>query len=128
MSSLDRYKPINIPDKFNRPVQTKSFPIGYEELHLSFYDVDLVKDLIDFWGLLYREPKKDSELKYIDLFRDRNFQDEDHRKNAIKKATRQEARQPFFDELTTKPLKKMSENVRWVAEMLVQTGYAQFVL
>ncbi|MFS9227529.1 hypothetical protein [Streptococcus gordonii] len=128
MSSLDRYKPINIPDKFNRPIQTKSFPIGYEELHLSFYDVDLVKDLIDFWGLLYREPKKDSELKYIDLFRDRNFQDEDHRKNAIKKATRQEARQPFFDELTTKPLKKMSENVRWVAEMLVQTGYAQFVL
>lgn len=128
MSSLDRYKPINIPDKFNRPIETKSFPIGYEELHLSFYDVDLVKDLIDFWGLLYREPKKDSELKYIDLFRDRNFQDEDHRKNAIKKATRQEARQPFFDELTTKPLKKMSENVRWVAEMLVQTGYAQFVL
>ena len=128
MSSLDRYKPINIPDKFNRPIQTKSFPIGYEELHLSFYDVDLVKDLIDFWGLLYREPRKDSELKYIDLFRDRNFQDEDHRKNAIKKATRQEARQPFFDELTTKPLKKMSENVRWVAEMLVQTGYAQFVL
>lgn len=128
MSSLDRYKPINIPDKFNRPIQTKSFPIGYEELHLSFYDVDLVKDLIDFWGLLYREPKKDSELKYIDLFRDRNFQDEDHRKNAIKKAIRQEARQPFFDELTTKPLKKMSENVRWVAEMLVQTGYAQFVL
>ncbi|MFC2769448.1 MAG: hypothetical protein ACFN4R_02555 [Streptococcus gordonii] len=128
MSSLDRYKPINIPDKFNRPIQTKSFPIGYEELHLSFYDVDLVKDLIDFWGLLYREPKKDSELKYIDLFRDRNFQDEDHRKNAIKKATRQEARQPFFDELTTKPLKKMSENVRWVAEILVQTGYAQFVL
>lgn len=128
MSSLDRYKPINIPDKFNRPIQTKSFPIDYEELHLSFYDVDLVKDLIDFWGLLYREPKKDSELKYIDLFRDRNFQDEDHRKNAIKKATRQEARQPFFDELTTKPLKKMSENVRWVAEMLVQTGYAQFVL
>ena len=125
---MDRYKPINIPDKFNRPIQTKSFPIGYEELHLSFYDVDLVKDLIDFWGLLYREPKKDSELKYIDLFRDRNFQDEDHRKNAIKKATRQEARQPFFDELTTKPLKKMSENVRWVAEMLVQTGYAQFVL
>ena len=128
MSSLDRYKPINIPDKFNRPIETKSFPIGYEELHLSFYDVDLVKDLIDFWGLLYREPKKDSELKYIDLFRDRNFQDEDHRKNAIKKATRQEARQPFFDELTTKPLKKMSENVRWVAEILVQTGYAQFVL
>ncbi|MBZ2124268.1 hypothetical protein O3640_08140 [Streptococcus sp. 27098_8_75] len=128
MSSLDRYKPINIPDKFNRPIQTKSFPIDYEELHLSFYDVDLVKDLIDFWGLLYREPKKDSELKYIDLFRDRNFQDEDHRKNAIKKATRQEARQPFFDELTTKPLKKMSENVRWVAEILVQTGYAQFVL
>lgn len=128
MSSLDRYKPINIPDKFNRPIETKSFPIDYEELHLSFYDVDLVKDLIDFWGLLYREPKKDSELKYIDLFRDRNFQDEDHRKNAIKKATRQEARQPFFDELTTKPLKKMSENVRWVAEMLVQTGYAQFVL
>ena len=128
MSSLDRYKPINIPDKFNRPIETKSFPIGYEELHLSFYDVDLVKDLIDFWGLLYREPKKDSELKYIDLFRDRNFQDEDHRKNAIKKATRQEARQPFFDGLTTKPLKKMSENVRWVAEMLVQTGYAQFVL
>ena len=125
---MDRYKPINIPDKFNRPIQTKSFPIGYEELHLSFYDVDLVKDLIDLWGLLYREPKKDSELKYIDLFRDRNFQDEDHRKNAIKKATRQEARQPFFDELTTKPLKKMSENVRWVAEMLVQTGYAQFVL
>lgn len=128
MSSLDRYKPINIPDKFNRPIQTKSFPIDYEELHLSFYDVDLVKDLIDFWGLLYREPKKDSELKYIDLFRDRNFQDEDHRKNAIKKATRQEARQPFFDELTTKPLKKMSENVRWIAEILVQTGYAQFVL
>ncbi|EEY79518.1 MULTISPECIES: hypothetical protein [Streptococcus] len=128
MSSLDRYKPINIPDKFNRPIETKSFPIDYEELHLSFYDVDLVKDLIDFWGLLYREPKKDSELKYIDLFRDRNFQDEDHRKNAIKKATRQEARQPFFDELTTKPLKKMSENVRWVAEILVQTGYAQFVL
>lgn len=128
MSSLDRYKPINIPDKFNRPIETKSFPIDYEELHLSFYDVDLVKDLIDFWGLLYREPKKDSELKYIDLFRDRNFQDEDHRKNAIKKATRQEARQPFFDELTTKPLKKMSENVRWVAETLVQTGYAQFVL
>ena len=128
MSSLDRYKPINITDKFNRPIQTKSFPIDYEELHLSFYDVDLVKDLIDFWGLLYREPKKDSELKYIDLFRDRNFQDEDHRKNAIKKATRQEARQPFFDELTTKPLKKMSENVRWVAEILVQTGYAQFVL
>ena len=128
MSSLDRYKPINIPDKFNRPIQTKSFPIDYEELHLSFYDVDLVKDLIDFWGLLYREPKKDSELKYIDLFRDRNFQDQDHRKNAIKKATRQEARQPFFDELTTKPLKKMSENVRWVAEILVQTGYAQFVL
>ena len=128
MSSLDRYKPINIPDKFNRPIQTKSFPIDYEELHLSFYDVDLVKDLIDFWGLLYREPKKDSELKYIDLFRDRNFQDEDHRKNAIKKATRQEARQPFFDELTTKPLKKLSENVRWVAEILVQTGYAQFVL
>ena len=128
MSSLDRYKPINIPDKFNRPIQTKSLPIDYEELHLSFYDVDLVKDLIDFWGLLYREPKKDSELKYIDLFRDRNFQDEDHRKNAIKKATRQEARQPFFDELTTKPLKKMSENVRWVAEILVQTGYAQFVL
>ena len=125
---MDRYKPINIPDKFNRPIQTKSFPIDYEELHLSFYDVDLVKDLIDFWGLLYREPKKDSELKYIDLFRDRNFQDEDHRKNAIKKATRQEARQPFFDELTTKPLKKMSENVRWVAEILVQTGYAQFVL
>ena len=128
MSSLDRYKPINIPDKFNRPIETKSFPIDYEELHLSFYDVDLVKDLIDFWGLLYREPKKDSELKYIDLFRDRNFQDEDHRKNAIKKASRQEARQPFFDELTTKPLKKMSENVRWVAEILVQTGYAQFVL
>ena len=128
MSSLDRYKPINIPDKFNRPIQTKSFPIGYEELYLSFYDTDLVKDLIDFWGLLYREPKKDSELKYVDLFRDRNFQDEDHRKNAIKKATRQEARQPFFDELTTKPLKKMSENVRWVAEMLVQTGYAQCVL
>ena len=128
MSSLDRYKPINIPDKFNRPIETKSFPIDYEELHLSLYDVDLVKDLIDFWGLLYREPKKDSELKYIDLFRDRNFQDEDHRKNAIKKATRQEARQPFFDELTTKPLKKMSENVRWVAEILVQTGYAQFVL
>ena len=128
MSSLDRYKPINIPDKFNRPIETKSFPIDYEEPHLSFYDVDLVKDLIDFWGLLYREPKKDSELKYIDLFRDRNFQDEDHRKNAIKKATRQEARQPFFDELTTKPLKKMSENVRWVAEILVQTGYAQFVL
>lgn len=128
MSSLDRYKPINIPDKFNRPIETKSFPIDYEELHLSFYDVDLVKDLIDFWGLLYREPKKDSELKYIDLFRDRNFQDEDHCKNAIKKATRQEARQPFFDELTTKPLKKMSENVRWVAEILVQTGYAQFVL
>lgn len=128
MSSLDRYKPINIPDKFNRPIETRSFPIDYEELHLSFYDVDLVKDLIDFWGLLYREPKKDSELKYIDLFRDRNFQDEDHRKNAIKKATRQEARQPFFDELTTKPLKKMSENVRWVAEILVQTGYAQFVL
>ena len=128
MSSLDRYKPINIPDKFNRPIETKSFPIDYEELHLSFYDVDLVKDLIDFWGLLYREPKKDSELKYIDLCRDRNFQDEDHRKNAIKKATRQEARQPFFDELTTKPLKKMSENVRWVAEILVQTGYAQFVL
>ncbi|KJU96477.1 hypothetical protein [Streptococcus gordonii] len=128
MSSLDRYKPTNIPDKFNRPIQTKTFPIGYEELYLSFYDIDLVKDLIDFWGLLYREPKKDSELKYIDLFRDRNFQDEDHRKNAIKKATRQEARQPFFDELTTKPLKKMSENVRWVAEMLVQTGYAQFVL
>ena len=128
MSSLDRYKPINIPDKFNRPIETKSFPIDYEELHLSFYDVDSVLDLIDFWGLLYREPKKDSELKYIDLFRDRNFQDEDHRKNAIKKATRQEARQPFFDELTTKPLKKMSENVRWVAEILVQTGYAQFVL
>ena len=128
MSLSDRYKPINIPDKFNRPLQTKTFSVGYEELYLSFYDFELVKDLIDYWGLLYYQPKKDSELKYIDLFRDRNFQDEDHRKNAIKKATRQEARQPFFDELTTKPLKKMSENVRWVAEMLVQTGYAQFVL
>ncbi|MCC9851127.1 hypothetical protein HK174_10760, partial [Streptococcus agalactiae] len=56
------------------------------------------------------------------------FKDENNRQNAIKKATRQEARQPFFEELKTKPLKKMSQNVRWVAEMLLQTGYAQLVL
>ena len=49
-------------------------------------------------------------------------------KNAIKKATRQETRQPFFEELKTKPLNKMSQNARWVAEMLLQTGYAQLVL
>ncbi|MBX9076623.1 hypothetical protein HCG65_08940 [Streptococcus anginosus] len=120
----DRYKPINIPDKFNRPLQTKTFPVGYEELYLSFYDFELVKDLIDYWGLLYYQPKKDSELKYAEQFRKQSFKDENHRQNAIKKATRQ----PFFEELKTKPLKKMSQNVRWVAEMLLQTGYAQLVL
>ncbi|MCB5001420.1 hypothetical protein LGW31_00775 [Streptococcus mutans] len=124
----DRYKPINIPDKFNRPLQTKTFPVGYEELYLSFYDIELVKDWIDYWGLLYHQPKKDSELKYAEQFRNQSFKDENHRQNTIKKAARQEARQPFFDELTTKPLNKMSKNARWVAEMLVQTGYAQLVL
>lgn len=124
----DRYKPINIPDKFNRPLQTKTFPVGYEELYLSFYDFELVKDVIDYWGLLYYPPKKDSELKYAEQFRKQSFKDENHQQNAIKKATRQEVRQPFFEELKTKPLKKMSQNARWVAEMLVQTGYAQLVL
>lgn len=128
MSLSDRYKPFNVPDKFNRPLQTKSFPVGYEELYLSFYDFELVKDLIDYWGLLYYQPKKDSELKYAEQFRKQSFKDENHRQNAIKKATRQEARQPFFEELKTKPLKKMNQNVRWVAEMLLQTGYAQLVL
>ena len=128
MSLSDRYKPLNIPDKFNRPLQTKTFPVGYEELYLSFYDFELVKDLIDYWGLLYYQPKKDSELKYAEQFRNQAFKDENHRQNTIKKAARQEARQPFFDELTTKPLKKMSKNARWVAEMLVQTGYAQLVI
>ena len=128
----DRYKPINIPDKFNRPLQTKTFPVGYEELYLSFYDFELVKDLVDYWGLLYYPPKKDSELKYAEQFRKQSFKVENHRqkaiKKAIKKATRQEARQPFFEELKTKPLKRMSQNARWVTEMLLQTGYAQLVL
>lgn len=34
----------------------------------------------------------------------------------------------FFDELKTKPLKQMSENARWVAELLVKLGYAELVL
>lgn len=128
MSLSDRYKPINIPDKFNRPLQTKTFPVGYEELYLSFYDIELVKDWIDYWGLLYHQPKKDSEFKYAEQFRNQSFKDENHRQNTIKKAARQEARQPFFEELKTKPLNKMSKNARWVAEMLLQTGYAQLVL
>lgn len=128
MSLSDRYKPFNVPDKFNRPIQIKTFPVGYEELYLSFYDIELVKDWVDYWGLLYHQPKKDSELKYAEQFRNQSFKDENHRKNTIKKAARQEARQPFFEELKTKPLKKMSKNTRGVAEMLVQTGYAQLVL
>lgn len=96
MSLSDRYKPFNVPDKFNRPLQTKTFPVGYEELYLSFYDFELVKDLIDYWGLLYYQPKKDSELKYAEQFRKQAFKDENHQQNAIKKATRQEARQLFL--------------------------------
>ncbi len=42
------------------------------------------------------------------------------------KATRQKLDNFFF--LRTKPLNKMSQNARWVAEMLLQTGYAQLVL
>ena len=124
----DRYKPFNIPEKFNRPIQTKAFPQAYENYYLSFYDIDLVKDLIDYWGLLYDQPKKDSELKYVEHFRDKKFDNDDHRQNAIKKATRQEARQPFFDELTTRTVKDMTENVRWIAELLVMTSYAQLVI
>ena len=124
----DRYKPFNIPEKFNRPIQTKAFPQAYENYYLSFYDIDLVKDLIDYWGLLYVQPKKDSELKYVEHFRDKKFDNDDHRQNAIKKATRQEARQPFFDELTTRTVKDMTENVRRIAELLVMTSYAQLVI
>ncbi|WP_019319030.1 hypothetical protein [Streptococcus mutans] len=125
---LDRYKPINVPEKFNRPIQRRHFMTGYEELHLSFYDFELVKGFIDYWGLLYVLPRKDSELKYVKLFRGKKFKSEEHRQNAIEKAARQEARQPFFDELKTKPLKQMSENARWVAELLVKLGYAELVL
>ena len=78
MSLSDRYKPINVPDKFNRPLQTKTFSVGYEELYLSFYDFELVKDLIDYWGLLYYQPKKDSELKYAEQFRKQSFKGENH--------------------------------------------------
>lgn len=125
---LDRYNPINIPEKFNRPIQTKTFPQAYESYHLSFYDVNLVKDLVDYWGLLYIQPKKDVELKYVEQFKDKKFNDDDHRENTIKKAARQEARQLFFDELTTRPLKDMTQNVKWVAELLVMTNYAQLVI
>ena len=128
MTLSDRYNPINIPEKFNRAIQTKTFPPAYDNYYLSFYDIDLVKDLIDYWGLLYVQPKKDVELKYVEQFRDKNFSDDDHRQNTIKKAARQEARQPFLDELITKPLKDMTENVRWVAELLVMTSYAQLVI
>lgn len=128
MPLLNRYKPINIPEKFNRPIQQVRFPEGYEDLYLECYDTDLVRDLIDFWGLLYVEPKKDRELKYVADFRKDDFKNEEHFQNAVKKAVRQEARQPFFNELFTWPLKEMSANVRWVAESLVQTGYARLVL
>ena len=53
---------------------------------------------------------------------------DDQRQEASKEATRQEARQPFFDELTTRTVKDMTENVRWIAELLVMTSYAQLVI
>ena len=73
-------------------------------------------------------PRKTLNLKYVEHFRDKKFDNDDHRQNAIKKATRQEARQPFFDELTTRTVKDMTENVRWIAELLVMTSYAQLVI
>ncbi|AXQ77770.1 hypothetical protein DDV21_001110 [Streptococcus chenjunshii] len=128
MSLSVRYNFINVPEKFNRPIQRQVLRSGYEELYLLFYDFELVKDLIDYWGLLYIQPKKDLELKYVEQFSMVSFNDGEHRQNAVKKAARQEARQRFYDELTVKPLKLMSVNVRWVAELLVKTGYAELVL
>lgn len=128
MMLSDKYKPVNIPEKYDRPFQFKNFKQGYEELYLEFYDFNLVKDLIDYWGVLYIQPKKDAELKCVEDFRKLDFKTEEHFQNAVKKAARQEARQPFFEELQKRPLKKMSQNAKWVAELLVQTGYARLVL
>ncbi len=112
MRLSNRYEPLHVPERFNRPIQRKTVPKGYEQLHLDYYDFELVKDFIDYWGLLYLTPTKDSELKYIEDYQSEQFESEEHFQNTVKKAIRQEARQPFFKELKTKTLKDMSPNAQ----------------
>lgn len=121
-------KSSNISSRYDLPYRKITFGQGYETLYLNIYDFDYVKNWIDYWGLLYNGEVKEKDVVHLDDIRKKFFGDDEKKERYISKVRRQMAREPFFNELETLPLHKMSANVRWVAELLIGYGLAELVL
>lgn len=106
----------------------RELPDYFEEYYLEFKNFDDIKELIDFWGLLYRgEPKIDNR-QLIDFMRKRKVSERQKAERILIKQGRINLRSKEFNSLQTQRIKDMSSEVKLVAQILYKANLCEVVI
>lgn len=90
----------------------------FEEYSLFFNDFEIIKELIDFWGVLYMGEKRFDKRQILDFSKRRKISSFAKSERLLVKQSRLENRSDVFWQLENRKVKDMDKNVRVVAEIL----------
>ncbi|MGT2807587.1 hypothetical protein DIX60_06150 [Streptococcus iniae] len=106
----------------------RDIPSHFNEYHLEFKNFEDIKELIDYWGLIYRgEPKIDNR-QLIDFMRRRKVAEKQKAERILIKQGRITLRNKEFEQLQTRKIGAMSDEVRLVAQILYRAELCDIVI
>ncbi|HEN0407595.1 TPA: hypothetical protein U5Y67_000086 [Streptococcus agalactiae] len=113
----------NIDGKFEREL-----PKYFAEYHLEFKNFGDIKELIDFWGLLYQGEKRFDTRQLLGYSRRRKIDDLKKVERILIRQSRMEMRSDVYFQLSNRNVKDMDENVQWVAELLYRAKLCEVAI
>lgn len=96
----------------------RELPSYFIEYRLAFTDFETIKELIDYWGVLYQGEKRFDKRQLLDYSRKRKISDLNRVERLLIRQSRIEMRLSFYWQLENRKVKEMDKNVQTVAEIL----------
>ena len=96
----------------------RELPSYFIEYRLAFTDFETIKELIDYWGLLYKGEKRFDKRQLLDYSRKRKISDLNRVERLLIRQSRIEMRSSLYWQLENRKVKEMDKNVQTVAEIL----------
>ncbi|MGT2888384.1 hypothetical protein N1495_01360 [Streptococcus didelphis] len=106
----------------------RDLPDYFQEYHLEFKNFEDIKELIDYWGLIYRgEPKVDNR-QLIDFMRKRKVSEKQKAERILIKQDRIKLRSKEFNALEIRKIKDMSLELKLIAQILYRAKLCEIVI
>ena len=108
----------------------REFPVYFMEMYVDVSDdrFEDIKELIEFWGILYCGEPKIDDRQITDFMKKRKVENYQTAERILYKQGRIVLRQPFFDEMRKKKIGKMSQNVQIACQILYRAGLIEVAI